>query len=406
MVQFSQIEPRLLHYSSMSPSTQFPPLTMASRVQLRPLSQQIENGVAIIGYGNQFLELPLEGLQFIEWLNEGTPLGEARLRFEAQFNPFPEEDLLEVMQAFLKNQFIAVVDGVSLVSSAAPVTAQPSRIPQRWAELLWSKPVLIAWLLFVTPISILWLFTPDLWPQRSDYFWLDYYFLIILIGQLLWLEDMSTHEVAHWLAARAKGIHATISWTQRLGVFPMSQTTMHNIWAVPRQARYLPLAAGMVLDIAKGSMVLYLLFLNRWGWVQLPDLALAFLRYYLLKNTLALVAQFWLFSRMDGYFLLSALLGQRNLQGDTFTWVKSKFNRRIKFTPPAGGMKFIYLYAIISVLGGGFVLGQFFLYAVPIRVQLIWDSWVKVAAAAPSSLDYADGMAALVSQGLYVLLLV
>ncbi|MEI2607700.1 MAG: hypothetical protein V9G20_03600 [Candidatus Promineifilaceae bacterium] len=384
-----------------------PPLfSMDSRVQLRPLSQQIENGVAIIGYGDRFLELPLEGLQFITWLNQGLSLGEARQQFEAQFNPFPEADLLDVMQAFLKNDFVAAVDGLPLNVSSAPITQTPSRIPQHWAERLWSKPVLIAWMLFVTPVSLLWLFTPDLWPQRSDYFWLDFYFLIILIGQLLWLEDMSTHEVAHWLAVRAKGIHATISWTQRLGVFPMSQTTMHNIWAVPRQARYLPLAAGMVLDIAKGSVVLYLLFLDRWGWVQLPALALAFLRYYLLKNTLALVAQFWLFSRMDGYFLLSALLGQRNLQADTFTWFKSKFNHRIKFEPPAGGMKFVYLYAVISVLGGGFVLSQFFLYSVPIRVQLIWDSWQKVTAAAPSSLDYADGVAALVSQGLYVGLLV
>ena len=380
---------------------------MQSRVQLRPLSQQIENGVVIIGYGERFLELPLEGVQFLGWLNQGMTLGEARQQFEAQFNPFPEEDLLGVMQAFLKNEFVAAVDGQAIVPvAAASSTPTPSRFPQRWAERLWSTPVLLAWILFVTPVSILWLFTPDLWPRRTDYFWLDTYFLIILIGQLLWLEDMSTHEVAHWLAARAKGIHATISWTQRLGVFPMSQTTMHNIWAVPRQSRYLPLSAGMVLDIAKGSVVLYLLFLDRWGWVQLPALVLAFLRYYLLKNTLALVAQFWLFSRMDGYFLLSALLGQRNLQADTFTWLKSKFNQRLKFTPPAGGMKFIYLYAVISVLGCGFVLGQFFLDSVPIRVQLIWDSWQKVTAAAPSSLDYADGIAALVSQGLYAVLLV
>ena len=379
---------------------------MHSRVQLRPLSQQIENGVVIIGYGERFLELPLEGVQFLGWLNQGMTLGEARQQFEAQFNPFPEEDLLEVMRAFLKNEFVAAVDGEAIVPVAAAPIPTPSRFPQRWAERLWSTPVLLAWILFVTPVSILWLFTPELWPRRSDYFWLDTYFLIILMGQLLWLEDMSTHEVAHWLAARAKGIHATISWTQRLGVFPMSQTTMHNIWAVPRQARYLPLAAGMVLDIAKGSAVLYLLFLDRWGWMQLPALALAFLRYYLLKNTLALVAQFWLFSRMDGYFLLSALLGQRNLQADTFTWLKSKFNRHIKFIQPAGGMKFIYLYAAISVLGGGFVLGQFFLYSVPIRVQLIWDSWLKVTAAAPSSLDYADGVAALISQGLYGVLLV
>ena len=51
-------------------------ISLDSQIRLRPLSKQLENGVAIIGWGDQFLELPPEGLQFLAWLDEGLSLAE------------------------------------------------------------------------------------------------------------------------------------------------------------------------------------------------------------------------------------------------------------------------------------------------------------------------------------------
>ncbi len=233
-----------------------------SKVLLRPLSRQLENGIAIIGWGNQFLELPPEGLQFIAWLDEGLSLAEARKRFEALYNPFPESDLLEVMHAFLENDFIASVDGQSIAPRYTPSKTHADWVPQKWAKLLFSTPILIAWMIIVIPATVLWIINPELWPLRANYFWIEYNFMIILVGFLLWLINMPLHELAHLLACRAKGIDATITWTQRMGFIPMSQTIMHNIWAVPRPTRFLPIAAGMVLDVFRISVVVYLLFFD------------------------------------------------------------------------------------------------------------------------------------------------
>jgi hypothetical protein len=93
---------------------------------------------------------------------------------------------------------------------------------------------------------------------------------------------------------------------------------------------------------------------------------------------MGLTAQFWLFSRMDGYFLLSSLLGQRNLQADTYDWLKSKFKRTKSFDVPAAGMTFIYIYAVITLIGGGLFLGQFLLIELPIKLQLLWQSYLKL----------------------------
>ena len=386
----------------MMSASNAPSISLNSRISLHPLSEQVENDVVIVGRGDQFLELPLAGLDFVGWLKEGLSLGQARERFEARYNPFPDEELLEVINAFYESDFVAAVDDHPIVSRRPPHNTSSASIPQKWAQALFSKPVLMAWITIAVPAAIIWIVTPQLWPVRSDFFWSDHYFIVVLVGLLLWLSNMGLHEGAHWLACRAKGIRATITWTQRLGFLPMSQTIMHDIWAVPRPARYLPISAGMVWDIFGISLVLYLLFFDVTGFWTLPLLVTKLLKFYLLTSAMALTAQFWLFSKMDGYFLLSALLGQRNLQGDTYDWLKAKAGRNKTFDPPASGMKFIYVYALITLLWGGLFVGQFLLINLPIKLQLLWESWLKVLAGPElSALDFADGLAVFVSQMIF-----
>lgn len=383
---------------SFKPKMDLSAISLDSQIRLRPLSRQLENGVAIVGWGDEFLELPPEGLQFMAWLDEGLSLGEARQRFETHYNPFPEAEVWEVIKAFWESDFIAAVDGQAISLQQASLSTHGQWLPQTWASALFSKPLLVAWMGLVIPATILWANTPALWPRLADYFWLEHNFIIILVGLLLWLVDMPLHELAHLLACRAKGIDASITWTRRLGFIPMSQTIMHNIWARPRSARLLPLMAGMLFDILRISLLIYLLFFNHLGWLLWPDLAIKFLKFYLLTSTLSLLMQFWLFSQMDGYFLVSALLGQRNLQADTYHWLKSKLRKTSRFDPPAGGMKFIYLYTLITVVGGGLFLGQFLLIQLPIKLRLLWESLLKVSGGATiAPLEFGDGVAVLTS---------
>jgi hypothetical protein len=376
--------------------------SLDSRVRLHSLTRQRENGVVIVGRGDQFLEFPIEGLDFLSWLDEGLTLAQARDRFEALHNSFPDDEVFDVVNALLECDFVAAVDGQALIPHHAPLKSSAEWFPQSWARVLFSKPVLIAWMVFVVPAVALWVFTPELWPRRSDYFWANYNSIVVLTAMLIWLIGMPLHELAHWLACRAKGIEATITWTQRLGFFPMSQTVMHNIWAVPRKARFLPLGAGMAWDVFVLSLVIYVLYFARTGWLALPWVATSLLKFYVLFITMALAAQFWLFSRMDGYFLVSSLLGQRNLQSDTYGWLKSKVNKSRAYKPPAGGMKFIYLFALVTVLWGGLFMAQFLLVNLPIKLQLIWESLLKAsngARAAP--VDFYDGVGVLASQALF-----
>jgi hypothetical protein len=373
---------------------------------LRPLSKQHENGVVIVGRGDQFLELPPEGLDFIQWLNEGLAVTDARDRFEARYTPFPDDEVQAVMNAFLECDFIAAIDGQAVPPRHTPFRSDTHPVPQHWARILFSKPALIAWMVVVVPAAILWVLTPDLWPRRRDYFWAEYNSIVILSAMLLWLPGMLMHELSHWLACRAKGIEATITWTQRLGFFPMSQTIMHNIWAVPRTARFLPLAAGMMWDVFSLCITLYLLAFDKLGWLSLPWVAVNLLKFYALLVTMALASQFWLFSRMDGYFLVSALLGQRNLQSDTYDWLKSKLLKRVKFDVPISGMRFVYIYALITVIWGGLFMGQFLLVSAPIKIELIWESAMKIwRYAGVGSIVFYDGAAVFASQIMYYSLL-
>ena len=42
-----------------------PSITLNSKISLRPLTQQVENGVVVLGHANEFLELPEEGVRSI-----------------------------------------------------------------------------------------------------------------------------------------------------------------------------------------------------------------------------------------------------------------------------------------------------------------------------------------------------
>jgi len=369
---------------------------------LHPLSKQLENGVVIIGLEDQFLELPSVGLDFLAWLDDGLTLAQARDRFESRYDPFPNDEVFEVINTFLECDFVATIDGQPIARRRVALEPKTDWFPKSWAQALFSKPALIAWMALVVPAAILWILTPELWPRRTDYFWTGFNSIVILSAMLIWLIGMPLHELAHWLACRAKGIEATITWTQRLGFFPMSQTVMHNIWAVPRTARFLPLGAGMMWDIFALSLVLYVLFFGGIGFLALPPLAIRILKFYVLFVAMALAAQFWLFSKMDGYFLVSALLGQRNLQSDTYGWLKSKVIKGKTFEPPVGGMKFIYVFALVTLVWGGLFMSQFLLISLPIKVQLIWESLVKIwhgAEAAP--IDFYDGVGVFASQVIF-----
>jgi hypothetical protein len=187
----------------------------------------------------------------------------------------------------------------------------------------------------------------------------------------------------------------------------MSQTVMHNIWAVTRKARFLPLAAGMAWDVFLLSLALYLLYFNGTGWLALPWLATSLLKFYVLFITMALASQFWLFSKMDGYFLVSALLGQRNLQSDTYGWLKSKVIKARTFDPPASGMKLIYIFALITLVWGGLFMAQFLLVSLPIKLQLIWESLLKISRGVEvAPIDFYDGVGVFASQVIFYGLLV
>ncbi|MCB0154228.1 MAG: hypothetical protein KDF65_05475 [Anaerolineae bacterium] len=96
-------------------------ISLDSRISLRPLSQQVENDVVVLGYADQFLELPVEGLQFLTWLDEGLNLAEAKQRFETEIGPLAEADVLEIMDAFLESDFIAAIDGSAIPTRHKPV---------------------------------------------------------------------------------------------------------------------------------------------------------------------------------------------------------------------------------------------------------------------------------------------
>ena len=56
------------------------------------------------------------------------------------------------------------------------------------------------------------------------------------------------HELAHLIAARAVGVNSRMGISHRLW-YLVAETDLTGLWSVTRNQRYLPMLAGMIVDL-------------------------------------------------------------------------------------------------------------------------------------------------------------
>jgi hypothetical protein len=132
------------------------------------------------------------------------------------------------------------------------------------------------------------------------------------------------HECAHWLAARHRGIPASIGISRRW-YFLVLQTDLTRIWALPRRRRLEPLLAGMALDTVRLSLLLAARLAAQAGIWHPPTLVARLIVAIATITVLALIFQFLVFLRTDVYAVIVTGLGCVNLTQVTQRLLKDFF---------------------------------------------------------------------------------
>jgi hypothetical protein len=188
----------------------------------------------------------------------------------------------------------------------------------------------------------------------------------LLLAGLAWTLWL-LHELAHVLAARARGGEGALSISRRF-YFLVAQTDMSGLRSIPRRERYAPYLAGMTFDMA---VLLAGLGLQIAGVGRGIAAMLAYI------VGVQLVFQLAIFLRTDLYFVLTNWLRTGNLTADARDILRDQW-RRVLGKPrldlsgiPERERRIARRYLPFYLLGMLAALANLVFYVLPVLVTLV-----------------------------------
>lgn len=270
-----------------------------TRVDLHPLVYLADGDEVTIGRRDidSYGIFPPDGAEVVRRLAAGDTPREVDRWYASEYGE--SADLGHVIEALRELDFIAD-------AGEAPTTAEPVRW-QRLGAALFATPAMVGYALLLTWAAVAMIRSPDLVPNYRNLFFTEYFTVIELTLFAGAVPLLILHEAFHVLAARRLGVRSRVTIGRRL-YYIVLETSLDGLVTVPRRRRYLPILAGMLVDLlALAALTLAADLTRQADGAFSPAgrlcLALAF------ATVLRVAWQFFFYLRTDLYVLLSTLLG-------------------------------------------------------------------------------------------------
>ena len=285
-----------------------PVLALSSRVRLHDLQSRADGDEWIVGrvLTGEFVSLPAEGMTFLEELQRGGTVADARHRTRTAHGE--DVDALDFVATLIDLGFVAAVDD-----------AEGEEEPPRPSSLGWLRPGHVAWLFHPLALAatggficagIATMVYRGQFPQYTDFFALPDPGLNLLLASAFMMMIVGLHEFCHLAAARAAGVSGWLGWGTRL-FFLVAQTAVPGLWLAPRRIRLRVFLAGMISDLVVFSACAI-------GMTQAAPRGYAYrvLAQVCLICLLGIADQFAFFTRTDVYYVIQELTGCKSLFAD------------------------------------------------------------------------------------------
>jgi hypothetical protein len=295
-------------------------LDLDQPLRLHPLTYLEEGDEVTVGRADidSYGLFPPDGAALVRHLDEGATPGAAAQWYLEQYGE--QVDIEE---------FLAVLDELDLLVKAGEEPAVAQVIGwQRLGRALFSP---LAWFLYalLTGGAIAEMVrTPALDPSYKHLFFthssLTLLTLGIVVGQVPFLL---LHETFHALAGRRLGLNSKLSIGRRF-YYVVFLTSLDGLVAVPRSKRYLPMLAGILLDVLvlSGLTLVAAAVGSASGF---GALAYKFFLCTAFGVVLRLAWQLYFFLRTDLYFLAMTVLGCNDLQTVSRQLLGNRINRLV-----------------------------------------------------------------------------
>ncbi|MEO3780711.1 PqqD family protein [Micromonospora sp. B11E3] len=256
-----------------------------------------------------FVVVPEVGARLVRLLADGRTVAEAADEVERETGePVDALDFVEVLVE------AGVIDGRT-AGEPAPTAARHwsvSRIPARFVRPLFGP---VAWTVYTgCLVATLAMFAaePSLLPTYEDTFIFPDIVLSLLLTNVVVVVLTVVHEIWHALAGAAVGIPSRLR-IERRGIFPVLETDLSGLWALPPERRYGPFLAGMAVDCVLLFAAVAPRFAWSRGWIDLPPGLVRLLAMVVFSQAVKLAFQTLAYLRTDMYLVMATATGCRNL---------------------------------------------------------------------------------------------
>ncbi|UYY59479.1 hypothetical protein [Sphingomonas sp. S2-65] len=290
-----------------------------------PLSIQPEGEDFLIGNAEMdaFYQVPAQGRAVVEMLQQGRTPSEISALLNAQ-----GEEAVDV------DDFVAMLREIGFIYLASEADGHQQRVAPkgednrilfqadpRLARAVFSVPAFLCYAAIVGYAAYLAVTDPALRIDRHAFFIERDFALTLVLLLLLSSLAVALHELGHMLAAARYGVRSRLGIGHRLWNI-VAEADLSGIWALPKRQRYLPLVAGMMVDVLVIAVVtLVIAALRRNGETGFP---VFLLRALILQIFVTMVWQFNLFLRTDIYYVLSNYLSYPNLDADARVYLRDR----------------------------------------------------------------------------------
>jgi hypothetical protein len=291
-------------------------LDLDRKLRLHPLVYLEEGDEVTVGRAdiNSYGLFPVDGAALLRQLEAGSTPNEAARWYSAQYGE--NVDIGEFLEVLEEYELI-VKDGET-VSAPAPVKWQ------RLGRAVFSPVAFACYAVLVVAAGVVMIREPSLAPSYRHLFFTPSLVAVTLglfLGQAPWIL---LHEAFHALAGRRLGLNSTLRIGRRF-YYIVFVTTLDGLVTVPRRKRYLPMLAGLLLDVLVVSgLTLAAAALQAPGGVR--ALLARFLLAMALGVLLRMVWQGYFFLRTDLYYLITTVLGCNDLHTTAHQMLANRLN--------------------------------------------------------------------------------
>jgi len=348
-----------------------------SVVQLRQFLWRKEDDKLIVWAEevSNFIELTEGSFNALKLLQQGKSVNEVSRSLKEEFSE--SYDVKEFISELVKLGFVSSIDGIPVPLIPAKGKTFPF-IETGHVNWVYSKPLLVFYLVLIFFTGLIVISNPTYLPEYSDYFFYDSYLLVLTISILTGLVLVFIHELSHLIAGKAVGIHGYFSLSMRL-YFPVVETNLTHLWSIPRRKRYMPFLAGILTDGLIVSLSVILLWFSDHGLLPQVEYLCAFGKFLVLILFYGIMWQFLFFIRTDIYYVISNLLGCRNLYGDSWRLIYNTFSsllghERKSLDIPPKELKVVKLYAPFMFVATILTVSLFTLFGIPTLIEIVINS--------------------------------